>query len=66
MQLAVGVVPYSVCSFVVASWQACFAEASVGVVDVGEVAGMPFAARERPQSVCSAVVLGRGGGGRRG
>jgi hypothetical protein len=37
MQSPVGEVPQSVCSFVVVSWHACFAEASVGVVDVREV-----------------------------
>ena len=65
MQCPVGVVPQSVCSFVVVSWQACFAEASVGVVDVGEVAWVPVAVRKPPQSVRSAVVLGHrwGSGG---
>ncbi len=65
VQCPVGVVPRSVCSFVVVSWQACSAEASVAVVDVGEVAWVPVAVREPPQSVRSAVVLGRrwGSGG---
>ena len=53
--------PKTVGSFVIVSRHAYFAEASVGVVDVGEVAWVPFAVRDSPQSVCSAVVLGRGG-----
>jgi hypothetical protein len=45
VQLTVGVVPESVSSFVVVSWQACFSEASVGVVDVGEVAEVLYIRR---------------------
>ena len=65
MHPTVGVVPQSVCSFVVVLWQVFFAEASVGVVDVGEVAWVPVAVRKPPQSVRSAVVLGHrwGSGG---
>jgi hypothetical protein len=36
-------------------------DASVGVVDVGEVAGLSFTVREAPHSACPAVVVIRGG-----
>ncbi len=61
----VGVVPYVVCSPVVLPEGAFLAEASVGVVNVGEVAGVPFTVRGAPKFFCPAVVIRRGwvGGG---
>jgi hypothetical protein len=61
VRVAVGVLPPSVFSSEVGSGRDCLAKTSFRVVDVGEVAEVPFPVRESPHSVYSMVVLGHGG-----